>query len=263
MPQVQTNDSMGKTIVIANPKGGVAKTTSVSAFGAIYAASGNRVLMVDLDPQANLTYSYFNPGGDPPKRCVFDAIRERKDLPQEKISENLFLAPSRLDMAVVEMEMTHMKRREFILKNLLAPLKSRYDIILLDCPSSLGVLTLNAVSCADRIVVPMGADNLSYYAMCMLCRFCEECREVGLNKDARIDDIFFTRFNPQERISRSIENQIRETFGDAVLKNVTHRSVAVSEAVSEFKSVISYNPESRGAKDYVLIAEELFNRIWL
>lgn len=258
-----TYDGMGKVIAIANPKGGVAKTTSTSAFGAIYAASGNRVLMVDLDPQAGLTFSYFNPGEEPPRRNVFDAIRDRRDIPQEKISENLFIVPSGPDMAAVETEMTYMKRREFILKNLLAPLKDRYDVILLDCPSSLGVLTLNAVSCADRIVVPMSADNLSYYGLCMFSRLCEECREGGLNKNARIDDIFFTRFNPQERISRSIENQIREAFGDAVLKNVTHRSVAVNEAVSEFKSIISYNPESRGAKDYVLIAEELFNRIWL
>lgn len=254
---------MGKVIAVAIHKGGVAKTTSVSALASIFAAGGNRVLMVDLDTQASLTYSYFNPGSEMPGRFVYQAIRERKDLPQVQLSENLFIAPSGLEMCAVEREMNFSRRNDFIVQDLIRPVRGDYDVIFLDCPPSLGILTENAVTCCDRIVVPMTADPLSYYGLKMFESFCDECRTRDcLNPGAEIHDIFFTMFNPQARLSRAIEEQIRGSFGDKVLRTAIHRNIAVSEAATSFRSLIDYKPECRAAQDYVSLASELFERIW-
>lgn len=254
---------MSKIIAVAIHKGGVAKTTSVSALASIFAAGGNKVLMVDLDAQASLTYSYFNPGGGLPERFLYQAIRERKNIPQIQINENLFIAPSGLEMCMVEREMNYSRRSEFILDDLLRPVRNKYDVILIDCPPNLGILTTNAVACCDRIVVPMIADPFSYYGLKMFEQFCDECRNRdGLNPNAQIHDIFFTLHNPQPRLTRSIEKQIREAFGDKVLNTTIHRNIAVSETIFSYQSLIEYNPESRAAQDYIQLASELFGRIW-
>lgn len=151
-----------KIISIANHKGGVGKTASVATIGAILASKGNKILLVDLDTQANLTRHFF---ADIPARIVYHAIRERKDLPIYPVRQNLDLVPSGLEMAGIEIEMTNMRRREDVLKDLLEPQKSRYDYIILDCPPSLGLITMNALAASNKLIVPMKPDLMSSYGL--------------------------------------------------------------------------------------------------
>lgn len=250
---------MAVIIAVTNHKGGVAKTSSVSAIGSIFAASGNKVLMLDLDTQANLTYSFIDPAAGLPERCLFDAVRERRDLPQVCIKENLYIVPCGLEMALVESDMFNAKRREYILQDLIRPVAGQYDVIFLDCPPSLGIMTLNALTIADRVLVPMHADQLSYYGLKMMVGYLE--LQHDLNPDLRVDDIFFTHYDSREKQTKNVEALVREEFGDAVLKSVIRKNVSIGEAVTNLCSVIDYKPDSNGAQDYLSLAKELKGRL--
>lgn len=246
-------------IAVANHKGGVAKTTSVGALASIFADAGNRVLMVDLDTQANLTYSFVDVGKEPPARYIFDAIRERRGLPRVSVKENLYLVPSGLEMAIVEAGMYSMRRREYILQDLLRPVVDDYDMVFLDCPPSLSMMTTNALTAADRVTVPMNADQLSYYGLKMMKAYVEDMRD--LNPSLRIDDVFFTRFDSREKLTRRWEEAIRTEFPDEVMDSVIRKNVRVSEAVSSYRSVVDYMPDSAGARDYAALAHEYIARL--
>lgn len=250
---------MAVIIAVANHKGGVAKTSSVSALGSIFAASGNKVLMLDLDTQANLTYSFIDPTDELPERCLFDAIRERKNIPQVCIKENLYIVPCGLEMALVESDMFNAKRREYILQDLIRPIRDQYDIILLDCPPSLGIMTLNALTIADRVLVPMHADQLSYYGLKMMVGYLD--LQHDLNPNLKVDDIFFTHYDPREKQTKSVEATVREEFGDVVMKSVIRKNVSIGEAVMNLCSIIDYKPECNGAQDYLSLAKELKERL--
>lgn len=251
---------MAIVVAFANHKGGVGKTASVAALGTAFANAGYRVLMVDLDTQANLTYQFI--GVDEkkqPERFIYNAIRERKNLPQVALKENLYICPSGLEMTLVETEMYNMRLREFVLQDLIRPLDDKYDFILLDCPPSLGIMTTNALIFADRVVVPMKADLPSYYGLKMMAAFVESLSDI--NRNLAINDIFFNFYDQQLRLTRSSEAQIREEYGDAVMKSAVRRNVKVSEAYADLKSVIDSNPESAGARDYLAVSKELLGRI--
>lgn len=250
---------MALIIAFANHKGGVAKTTSVGALGTLLAHSGLRVLMVDLDTQANLTYSFIDMQSHPPGRYVYDAIRERKNLPQVAVKDRLYVVPSGLEMTLVEAEMEHMRRREYILEDLVAPVEDKYDIILLDCPPALNIVTLNALVIADRLTVPMNTDQLSYYGLKMMKAYVESLSD--LNPELRIDDVFFTKYNASTRLARRWEQTIREEFPEETMVSVIRQNVKVQEAVSELRSVVDYAPESNGARDYVQFAAEYAERL--
>jgi len=249
---------MALVICIANHKGGVAKTASVAALGTVYAAAGQRVLMVDLDTQANLTYSFVDMSNGAPSRYMHDAISERRGLPRVAVRENLYLAPSGLEMTLIETAMYSMRRREYVLCDLLAPVRDSYDVILVDCPPSLSILTTNALAACDRVTVPVVADQLSYYGLKMMKAYVESLRDI--NASLRIDDIFITRFDARERLARRWESALREEFGDVVMKAMVRRNVKVGEAVSSLNSVVEYCPSCAGAMDYVELARELSAR---
>ena len=250
---------MALIIAMANHKGGVAKTASVAALGTVFASGGNRVLMVDLDTQANLTYSFIDMQGRPPARYIYDAVRSRTALPQVAVRENLYIVPSGLEMTLVETEMYAMRRREYILRDLLEPVADDYDIILLDCPPSLSVMTTNALTVADRVCVPLVADQLSYYGLKMMKAYVESLRD--LNSSLKVSDVFFTRFDVREKLARTWEQAIRAEFGGTVMDTVIRKNVKVGEAVSSLMSVVEYMPDSAGARDYRQLAVELVARI--
>lgn len=251
---------MSIIIAMANHKGGVAKTASVAALGTIFAAAGHRVLMVDLDTQANLTYSFINMEEKPPRRFVYNAMLERRSLPQVPVKENLFLVPSSLEMTVFEERMFAMRRREYLLQDILLPVDDKYDMILLDCPPSLGNMTTNALVVADRLMVPMNTDQLSYNGLKMMQANVE--RMEDLNAHLKIDDIFFTRYNKGEKLTEAWQKTVTDEFGeDVVMKTVIRRNNKVSDAVSHFCSIVDYAPESNGAQDYRALARELSERL--
>ena len=245
-----------KIIALANHKGGVGKTASVAAIGAILANKGKHVLLVDLDTQANLTM-HFMP--QIPARIVYHAIRERQNLPIYPVRQNLDIVPSGLDMAGIEVEMTMMRRREDVIKELLEPIRNNYDYILLDCPPSLGLITMNAISASNKLVVPMIADLMSSYGLSMMERFCADLQD--LNPGIHVDAIFFTKYASGENMTAVVEEDVRNKYGDRVLKHVVHKNVAVAEAAFQYTDVVTYKPDCTGAKDYTEVTNELLEML--
>lgn len=250
---------MAIIIAFANHKGGVAKTSSVAALATIFASSGYRTLMVDLDTQANLTYSFINVDENPPARFIYDAIRERRNLPQAAVKENLYLVPSGLEMTLVEEEMHFMKRREYVLQDLVVPVEDKYDIVMIDCPPALNILTQNAFVIADRLTVPINADQMSYNGLKMMKAYVGTLSD--LNPGLRIDDVFFTRVNPSTNLTGAWSKAIGEEFREEKMDAFVRQCVKVQEAASYFKSVVDYSPRCNAAEDYRRLAEEYARRL--
>lgn len=250
---------MALIIAFTNHKGGVAKTSSVGALASIYAREGSRVLMVDLDTQANLTYSFIDMVKAPPARFIYDAIRDRRDLPQVAVRDNLYIVPSGLYMTIVEAEMHNMRRREYILQDLVWPVEKNYDLIFLDCPPALNIITDNALVIADRLTVPMNADQFSYNGLGMMKGYLDRIRD--LNEKIRIDDIFFTRYSAATKLARATREQVEKEYPEETMKTVIRPTVRVQEAVSYCQSVVDYAPDCSAARDYEALAVEYAGRL--
>jgi chromosome partitioning protein len=243
-------------IAIVNHKGGVGKTVSVGAISYILSKLGKKVLMVDLDAQANLTINFL---GDLPTRSIYHALTEKKNLPIENIRKNLDLVPSSLEMTKVELPLYMSRNREHILDNLLVSSKSKYDFIVIDCPPSLGIVTSNALTVADKMYVPMTADYFSAYGLSMLKETCTEFQDV--NPGLAINGIFFTLYDTRVKLAPTIEASIREMYKEKVFKTKIRKSIVVSEATGELKSVVEVDPENNASKDYRALVEEILGSI--
>ena len=245
----------GEIIAVVNHKGGVGKTSTVVNIGAILASQGKKVLLVDLDTQANLTMSFMD---TIPNRIIYHAIQDRANLPVENIRKNLDLVPSGLDMAGIVSLMTSMRRREYILKDLLEPIKNRYDYVFLDCPPNLELITLNALSAATKMLVPMKADLLSDYGLSMLDKFCADMQD--LNPGIHVDLIFFNIYE-KSTVTDAIEADVRQKYGDRVAATVVRKNVDISKAGFEYTDVVSYNKDANGAKDFRALVDELVEKL--
>ena len=243
-----------KIIAVANHKGGVGKTASVASMGAILASRGRRTLIVDLDTQANLTRHFID---SIPERIIYHAIRERKDLPVYGLRENLDIVPSGLDMAGIEVEMTSMKRRENILSDLLKTVRTEYDVILLDCPPSLGLVTLNALTAADSLVVPMRTDLMSTYGLTMMVNFCNDIQDLN---QIGIDLIFFNGYEKGQKMTDAVEQDIRSQYGALVADTVVRKNNDIAKAAFEFTDIVSAYPASNGAQDFQALVDEMKTR---
>lgn len=245
-----------KVIAVANHKGGVGKTSSVASLGAILAAKGRKVLIVDLDTQANLTRHFLE---SMPPRIIYHAIREQGNLPIYPIRQNLDIVPSGLDMAGIDMELQMMFNRERVLKALLDPFGTIYDYIILDCPPALGLVTINALTAATHLVVPMKADLMSNYGLSMMDQFCAKMQV--LNPGIHINFIFFNIYEKGQTVTDTIEADVRSKYGDRVLSTVVRKNNDVTKAAFGFTDVVSYNPDANGAKDFTLLVEELESKL--
>ena len=241
---------MKRVIAIANHKGGVGKTTSVSALGVCLSALGRRVLLVDLDPQGNLSQSLSVPHSG---RTIYEALREGRDLPQVQIREGVWVCPSSIDLVSMDLELSGLPRREYRLRDLLSPLD--FDYILLDCPPGLGLLTINALSASGEVIVPLTPEALPAKGLGTLLDVVRKVEE-GLNPDLHLGGILITRYN-RRKINRIVEETLRETFGSKVFQTKIRENVDIAEAPLQGTDILSYSPKSPGAKDYRDLALEV------
>lgn len=245
-----------RIIAVANQKGGVAKTTSVAAIGSILTESGYRVLLVDLDTQANLSSSLLQ---DEPTGTIYGALRGLYKLPQEEIKEGLYLVPSSSDLGDIEGDLAGTAERETILRDLLQSVSSDYHFILLDCPPSLGLITRNAFTAASSVLIPLTAEALPAQGLLKVEALIEETKAKS-NPSLSLGGIFLTRWE-SSRLSCRIEQLLRDSYGDKVYKSRIRKNISVAESPLLRLTITDYAPNSNGARDYRALTEELLKRV--
>lgn len=242
-----------RIIAILNHKGGVGKTTSVASIGVSLSKLGRRVLLVDLDPQGNLTDSLSVPKGG---RSLYEALREQRNIPQVEIRERLWVCPSSIDLVSMDLELATTERKETRLKGLLSSLD--YDYILLDCPPSLGLLTINALSASSEVFVPLTPEALPAKGLGTLLDVIQRTNK-SLNPSLRLGGIIITRYQ-RRKINRLVEESLRESFGDLVFKTKIRENVDISESPLRGEDIFTYSPRSIGAEDYMNLSREIDSR---
>lgn len=252
-----------RTIAIANQKGGCGKTTTSVNLAAAFAKYGKRTLIMDLDPQGHSTLGFgYNP--ETLDKTVYHALTNVQiPLPRVIIGtnvENLDMAPSNILLSGAELEMANVIGREFVLSEQFRLVSDQYDVCVMDCPPSLGLLTLNALIASTDVIVPV---QVNYYAMEGLRQLLETADIIKMNFQpcyVKILGLLLTFVEDRTTLSRQIQHQMREYFGDLVFDTVIHRTVRLAEAPSAGESVLTYAPNSRGAAEYMALVEEIERR---
>jgi chromosome partitioning protein len=252
-----------RTIAIANQKGGCGKTTTSVNLAAAFAEYGKRTLIMDLDPQGHSTLGFgYNP--ETLDKTVYHALTNVQiPLPRVIIDtnvENLDMAPSNILLSGAELEMANVIGREFVLSEQFRLVSDQYDVCVMDCPPSLGLLTLNALIASTDVIVPV---QVNYYAMEGLRQLLETADIIKMNFQpcyVKILGLLLTFVEDRTTLSRQIQHQMREFFGDLVFDTVIHRTVRLAEAPSAGESVLTYAPNSKGAAEYMALVEEIERR---
>lgn len=251
---------MGNTIAIVNQKGGVGKTTTAINLGACLALAEKDILIIDTDPQGNSTSGLgFN--RDDINKGLYAVYAERCS-PQEAllptIVEHLDILPSTVDLLGVEVELVGKKGRESVLSGIIADIKDRYQYILIDCPPSLGLLSLNALVAADSVIVPVQCEYYSLEGLSLLMGTLHRVKN-SFNPYLEIKGILLTMFDTRNNLAHQVSEEVRRHFGDRVFKTVIPRNVTLGEAPSYGKPVILYDARSTGAQSYLSLAKEILN----
>jgi chromosome partitioning protein len=249
-----------RVFAIANQKGGVAKTTTAVNLAASFAVSERRTLLIDMDPQANATSGF---GLEIPATHVYDALIGQctlADVRQPTELEALQIVPAGPDLVGAEIELVDAENRERRLARALADVRDEYEIIIIDCPPSLGLLTLNALVAADAVIVPLQAE---YYALEGLARLLDTIERVrdGLNPRLTLEGVVLTMMDARNNLSRQVADEVREHLGTRVFETEIPRNVRLSEAPSHGRPALLYDVRSKGAIAYLQVAEEILRRL--
>ena len=250
---------MGKTYVFVNQKGGVGKTTSALNIGAYLAEEGKKVLLVDFDAQANLSSGV---GASPLKPGIYELLAGTATIEQaikQTSVARLDVIPASIDLSGAAVELIEQKERDLFLKRALAPAKDRYDFILIDCPPSLGVLTLNGMAAADSVLIPMQCEYFAMEGLSLLLQTVQRIQR-GLNRSLTIGGIFFTMYDSRTRLAHEVIKQVSGYFKKTVFSTVIPRNVRLSEAPSHGQPIMQYDPNCSGARAYQSLAREIIRR---
>ena len=243
-------------IAISNHKGGVGKTTSTVNIGAGLALTGHKVLLIDMDPQSNMTQSY---GISNAEVSVYEVLKGEAEARTVEAFPNLDILPSSLDLSGAEMELINEAGREYLLKDAIAGIKDKYDYILIDCPPSLGLLTINALTAATEVYIPLQAHYLAIKGLTKIIDVIGKVKK-RLNKDVEITGVFVTQFDKRKVLHRDVVETIYTYFQEKLFNSRIRDNIALAEAPSQGMDIFHYDNTCKGAEDYKNLVEEIMER---
>lgn len=248
---------MATVISLINHKGGVGKTTTSIGLGAGLVELGKRVLLIDLDPQSNLTLSLGVPRQ---KTSIYEALKGEAALNPVEVRERLWVVPSTLDLSGAEMELINEAGREYILREAVELVAADFDFVLIDCPPSLGLLTLNALTSSHHVLIPLQTEFLAMQGLTKIKQIVDKVR-FRLNKQLNIIGVIATMYDSRKVLNRDVVETIKKYFGEKVFETMIRDNISLAEAPAARQDIFVYSPKSSGAEDYLGLAEELLARL--
>ncbi len=252
---------MGRTIVVANQKGGVGKTTTTINLSASLAELGQKVLVVDMDPQGNTT-SGLGIDKDSEENTVYELLLGEREIAQclkKDVFANLSVVPSNINLAGAEIELIGVEDKENLLKNALDKIKADYDFILIDCPPSLNMLTINSMCAGDTVLVPIQCEYYALEGLSQLIHTIDLVKE-RLNPELEIEGVVFTMYDARTNLSLQVVENVKNNLNQNIYKSIIPRNVRLAEAPSYGQPITEYDAKSTGAEAYRLLAEEVIHR---
>ena len=252
---------MGRTIAVANQKGGVGKTTTAINLSACLADKGQKVLAIDMDPQGNMT-SGLGLDKDSVEKTVYDIIIGEcgtAEVIQKEVLAHLDILPSNIDLSAAEIELIGIEDKEYIIRNAIEGIKDQYDYIIIDCPPSLSMLTINAMTTADSVLVPIQCEYYALEGLSQLIHTVELVKD-RLNDRLEIEGVVFTMYDARTNLSLQVVENVKDNLQQNIYKTIIPRNIRLAEAPSYGMPINKYDPKSSGCDSYMRLAEEVMNR---